>query len=95
MTKNIESIKEKVTKLVKEDMFEAIKAYKEVGWLCEPNNMDKIDLLYRKEAEKEIRGMKEKSLLKYDVEKELFEWEGYNKALQDILDLLSTIKTKE
>src|SRR3989304_1901737 len=67
---------------------------------------DKIDKLYKKEMEKEIKGMKKHPLLFKGEYKEVgtfgdtLDTEGfeadinYNQALQDILDLLSYKKDK-
>ena len=54
--------------------------------------IDKIDLLYRKQMEKEIRGMR-KSLGKYfwyNIEIDMTDEniDGFNQALQDVLNLL-------
>jgi len=59
--------------------------------------IDKIDLLYRKEMEKEIKGMKDNPKFRAEYAKRE-RWElvranyflaGFNRALQDVLDLLS------
>jgi len=58
-----------------------------------------LDLLYRKEMEKEIRGIKEGKIdivkLKAEGVVNLQSWaEGYDQALEDVLDLISHKKTK-
>jgi len=65
--------------------------------------VDKIDLLYRKEMEREIKGMRKSVIMKSEypeVGKLKFDIEGfdnaivYNQALQDVIDLISHKKDK-
>ena len=91
------NIKQKVEKIL--DKYGDASSCGFLGFSTEPY-VDKIDLLYRKEMKKEIKGMKEGKIdivkLKAEGIVDLQSWaEGYDQALQDVLDLISHKKLYE
>ena len=77
-------LREKVKKLVKEDMFDAIQAEKETGWLCEPENIDKILSLIKKEI---LGGMPKEESVSQSYNYTI----GFNHGIQRVRDYIKRL----